>query len=89
MQGGLLGQGAEFYFDNVLLAVNAYVIDSAWTIPGRDNMFDNSTGENELLGANFFAGQTGTVNGWILISVLCQKVLIMMLIFCLVMQMQR
>jgi len=61
IQGGLLGWGAEFNFDNVSLAVNTYVIDSTWTIPGRNNMFDNSTGKIELLGANLFAGQTGTV----------------------------
>lgn len=61
LQGGLQGWGAVFNFDNTSLFVNSYTIDSSWMIPGRNNMFDNSNGNIELLASTILAGQTGTV----------------------------
>lgn len=60
LQGGLAGWGAEFNFDNTALQVASYAIDSAWAIPGRGNIADNSTGKIELL-ATAFSAQTGTL----------------------------
>ncbi len=61
LQGGLRGWGAEFSFDFTSLSVNSYTLDSAWMIPGRGNMFDNSTGKIELLASTVLSGQTGTI----------------------------
>jgi hypothetical protein len=60
VQGGLLGWGAEFNFDNTSLQVASYAIDNVWGIPGRGNVADNLTGKIELLATTFVA-QTGTL----------------------------